>query len=429
MRRRRIHSLSRKMTQMVKQYMVYTFQVLVTRAYIYISLASSIQLMTRQLRALHMHSVSRRRRRKRHVYFVSMRWQDRCVGKYHVGVYIYNTRTLCGWVHYFVSRQWWKHVCVCIILCPDDDENTVWLCTLLCVQTMLRIPCGCVHYPHDVLVCIYIYISYIYTHPRGILIFVVVWTQNACVMLSITVSSVGHRMQIIYIYICSRHQYLIKLYCIVYCIILCPDGGGTTMLVGAVSGRWWEQHVVGWKILCPDDDENAMSSFCAQTMTWQRRRTPRGCTHYSASRRRWERHACILCPDDDRRRMFGFKPASSNSAWTCVCRPSRGVDHLGHCPASPRTGRPCRSIKAIVAVSGWCMVASCLLPLLCQKTHNLCDNVKDLLVQCCVLNPFQWAIDWAVWLVSSVAVSSVVNMRRSRNAGSGGRRGELVGVL
>ena len=141
---------------------------------------------------------------------------------------------------------------------------------------------------------------------------------------------------------------------------------------------------------------------------------------YSASRRRWEDHACILCPGDDRRRMFGFKPASSNSAWTCVCRPSRGVDHrLGHCPASPRTGRPCRSIKAIVAVSGWCMVASLLLPLLCQKTHNLCDNVKDLLVQCCVLNPFQWAIDWAVWLVYSVAVSRVVNIRKSGMPGVG----------
>ena len=264
MRRRRIHSLSRKMTQMVKQYMVYTFQVLVT-IYIYISLASSIQLMTRQLRALHMHSVSRRRRRKRHVYFVSMRWQDRCVGKYHVGVYIYNTRTLCGWVHYFVSRQWWKHVCVCIILCPDDDENTVWLCTLLCVQTMLRIPCGCVHYPHDVLVCIYIYISYIYTHPRGILIFVVVWTQNACVMLSITVSSVGHRMQIIYIYICSRHQYLIKLYCILYY---------------SVSGRWWDHHVGG---------------CCVRTMM----RTACGWVKNSVSGRRWERHVLILCPDDD----------------------------------------------------------------------------------------------------------------------------------
>ena len=36
------------------------------------------------------------------------------------------------------------HVCVYTILCPNDDEN-MWLCTLLCVRTMLRIPCGCVH--------------------------------------------------------------------------------------------------------------------------------------------------------------------------------------------------------------------------------------------------------------------------------------------
>ena len=64
--------------------------------------------------------------------------------------------------------------------------------------------------------CPYVYIYiYTHTHTRGILrliclviawtqsrhgVFVVVWTQNACVILSIAVSSAGHRMRIIYIY-------------------------------------------------------------------------------------------------------------------------------------------------------------------------------------------------------------------------------------
>ena len=114
---------------------------------------------------------------------------------------------------------------VYIILCPGDDEN-MWLCTLLCVRTMLRIPCGCVHNS----------------------VFGRWWDHH-----------VGG--------------------CGVRTMMRTPCG----WVKNSVSGRPWERHV---RILCPDDDmieENATwmyALFCVQTTV------RRPCLH-SVSRR-WQ---------------------------------------------------------------------------------------------------------------------------------------------
>ena len=178
MRRRRIHSLSRKMTQMVKQYMVYTFQVLVT-IYIYRLLP------------------------------VSNWWH---------GNWEHYTCILCPddddenamstlcpcddktdvsenttWVCIYIIQG--HYVGGCTILYPDNDEN-MCVCALFCAQTTMKTLCGCVHYcvsrrcweypvgvyiTHMMSLYVYIYISHIYIHTHVVFSFL---------------SSSGHRMHV-----------------------------------------------------------------------------------------------------------------------------------------------------------------------------------------------------------------------------------------
>lgn len=154
-----MHSVSQKMTQMAKWYMMYTFQVLATRAYIYmirilcpaddtaiesITHAFCVQTTTKTPCLLCVHAMTRQMSRR--------------IPRVWVCVYIYihkdtmwmgalfciqtMIKTLCAmWVctlfcaqatmktccvHYCVSGRCWEYpVGAYIILCSDDDETTM----------------------------------------------------------------------------------------------------------------------------------------------------------------------------------------------------------------------------------------------------------------------------------------------------------------